>query len=147
MHMSYAGIRVTDMGRSYDFYTRLMGLRFSGANESAEHPERKMVLLLRDPESNQRLELNYYPPGSPYAVPYLPGEGLDHLAFKVDDLPAFLETLHREGVEPEKMAHYSGPMMSTPSFRVAFVRDPDGNQIELYDAPGKASAPFDPTEY
>jgi 4-hydroxyphenylpyruvate dioxygenase-like putative hemolysin len=37
------------------------------------------------------LELNYYPKESPYYTEYVVGEGLDHLAFNVDDLTEALE--------------------------------------------------------
>jgi lactoylglutathione lyase len=143
MHLAYFGIRVTDMQRSYDFYTRLFGLTLSGANPGETPPGQRDVLLLLDEKSGQRLELNYYPPGNPYSVPYLPGEGLDHVAFKVDDLEEFLGRLRADGYAPEKMAHYDGPMFATPEFRVAYVRDPDGNQLELFDAPKERNAPFD----
>jgi catechol 2,3-dioxygenase-like lactoylglutathione lyase family enzyme len=94
MHLSYVGIRVTDLPRSIDFYREHFGLRLpEGTVAPTTTPKEPAMLLLVDPESNQRLELNYYPPGSPYAVPYVPGEGWDHLAFRVDDLSQFLERL------------------------------------------------------
>ena len=104
-------------------------------------------VLLIDPGSGQRLELNFYPEGSPYAVPYVAGEGWDHLAFRVDDLERFLDTLRKDGIQPEKMAHFDGPMLSTPNFRVAYIRDPDGNQIELFDTPKPEERTFDRDRY
>lgn len=148
MHLSYFGIRVTDLVKSVDFYTRHFGLRATKGNVlPSTSPTEQASVLLVDPKSNQRLELNYYPAGNPYAVPYVPGEGWDHLAFRVDDLPKFLEALGKAGIRPEKMAHFEGPMMATPTFRVAYIRDPDGNQIELYDTPGSGTDKFDPDSY
>ena len=103
------------------------------------------ALLLRDPRSGQRIELNYYPPGDPYAAPYTPGEALDHLAFRVDDLPETLARLAALGHPAERMAHYDGPFQVTPHYRMAYVRDPDGIQIELFDRPGDGA--YAPDEY
>ena len=146
MYLSYFGIRVTNIPRSVKFYTKHFGLRpTKGGELPTEQPKEQTSVLLVDSRSNQRLELNYYPKGNPYAVPYVPGEGWDHLAFRVDDLTRFLESLAKDGVKPEKMAHFEGPMMVTPNFRVSYIRDPDGNQIELYDTPSGGA--YDPDQY
>ncbi len=146
MYLSYVGLRVTNLTRSFEFYTELFGLRpRHGKRPPADTAEPASILLF-DPRSSQRLELNYYPPGSPYSVPYVPGEGCDHLAFRVDDLPRFLAELSNRGLVPERMAHYDGPMQVTAEYRVAYLRDPDGNQIELFDTPGSPTE-FRPEEY
>ena len=148
MYLSYFGMRVTDLRRSADFYMRHFGLVLPpGAELPAAGSKEPRPLLLVDPRSGLRIELNYYPEGSPYAVPYVPGEGLDHLAFRVEDLERTLETLRRQGVSPEGMKHYSGPMLTTPQYRVAYIRDPDGNQIELYDTPGDDASQYDRNSY
>ncbi len=148
MYLSYFGLRVRDLHRSCEFYTRHFGLRPAEGSELPPNPpkDQAMVLLI-DPQSGQRLELNYYPEGNPYAVPYVPGEGLDHLAFRVDDLERLLEELRRDGIHPESMAHFQGPMMATPTFRVAYIRDPDGNQIELFDGGKAERVPYHPDRY
>lgn len=148
MYLSYFGVRVTDLARSLDFYMRHFGLRPPpGSDLPKAPPKEQTAQLLVDPRSGQRVELNYYPVGNPYAVPYIPGEGFDHLAFRVDDLERFLGGLRTAGIQPEKMAHYDGPMMVTPTFRVAYIRDPDGNQIELYDTPGTGADTYDRNRY
>jgi catechol 2,3-dioxygenase-like lactoylglutathione lyase family enzyme len=146
MYLSYVGLRVRDLARSLRFYTEGFGLVPVDPGEPARiDPTAPWAILLRDPKSGQRLELNFYPSTSPYAVPYAPGEELDHVAFRVDDLPATLARLEKLGHPPEKMAHYEGPMKTTPSFRMAYVRDPDGIQLELFDAPGDGS--YSPDAY
>ena len=87
-------------------------------------------MLLQDPWSGQKLELNWYPPGSPYAVPYLPGEGLDCIGFRVANLPEFVDKLRRSGVESaDATANYVEP----DRVRLAWVKDPDGNWICLLE--------------
>jgi len=148
MYLSYFGVRVTDLRRSAEFYTRHFGLQpLPGSELPKQGSEDQTAFLLVDPHSGQRIELNFYPKGNPYAVPYVAGEGLDHLAFRVDDLEKFLAQLKTSGISPEKMKHYEGPMMSTPSFRVAYIRDPDDNQIEIYDSPGADPDKYDRTQY
>jgi len=90
------GIRVTDLPRSIEFYTKLLDLeQIDGAGDD----EGKYVLL-RDRHSGQRLELNWYAENSPFAAPYVPGEALDHLEVRVKSVPETLERLKAMGIHP-----------------------------------------------
>ena len=71
------------------------------------------------------LELNHYEPDSPYYTKYVAGEGLDHLAFKVDDLSKALEEANRNG-------HKIILQMKADGNQWAYIEDPDGNWIELF---------------
>ena len=83
--------------------------------------------MLEDPRTHQRIELNYYPPGSPFAVRYRPGEGLDHLGFRVKDPASLFRTLVARGVRPAL-----APTDPDGVPGVYYLLDPDGNWIELY---------------
>lgn len=134
MYLSYFGIRVRDPVRAARFYTEVFGLKVVTPDDWRTPPgDQARVVLLRDPESGQRLELNYYPEASPYGTAYVPGEELDHLAFHVDHLEALLKTLEGWNLRPESMKHYDGPVHTAPGYRVAYVRDPDGVQLELFE--------------
>ncbi|MDA4123138.1 MAG: VOC family protein [Thaumarchaeota archaeon] len=76
---------------------------------------------LMDKISRQRLELNWYPPGSPFNAPYVTGEGLDHLAFVVDDVEDSYKDLVAKGAQPTEL----NPEKTDGWF--AYVKDPDGN--------------------
>jgi lactoylglutathione lyase len=125
MYLSYSGIRVQNLERSLKFYTELFGLR-----EVARGDHRKygagLYVLLRDRQSGQKLELNWYPEGSAHATPYTPGEGLDHIAFVVDDLKAAYKEFIARGVEPTNIDP------SSTGGWLAYLKDPDGNWIEIY---------------
>jgi lactoylglutathione lyase len=141
MYLSYCGIRVRDLNRSLKFYTELFGLK-----EVARGDHRKynagLYVLLRDGKSGQKLELNWYPEDSAYAAPYMPGEGLDHIAFVVDDLKQTYAKLLAKGVEPTTIDP------SKTSGWVAYVKDPDGNWIEIYQrGPGRATGGSIPEGY
>jgi len=56
-------------------------------------------VLLRDRISGMKLELNWYPRESKHAVPYLVGEGLDNIAFRVDDPKKTFRELSGMGLE------------------------------------------------
>ena len=137
MYLSYFGIRVTNLDRSLKFYTELFGLK-----EVARGDNRKLgggiYVLLRDEKSGQKLELNSYPESSPYGVPYFPGEGLDHVAFKVNDVTETVKQLVANGAEPVEILPSLAEVYREKyggSYKLAYVKDPDGNWIELYQHP------------
>jgi catechol 2,3-dioxygenase-like lactoylglutathione lyase family enzyme len=88
---------------------------------------------LSDPETHQRLELNYYPPDSPYATPFHPGEGLDHLGFEVPSAPRAFRELVQKGARPALE-----PWRERNGVEIGYVTDPDGNWIEVYSRPRAA---------
>ena len=124
MTLLYFGIRVTDLERSLQFYTKLMGLKEERRGTMSHGG---VWVHLVDPESRQRLELNWYPHGSPYDVEYVPGEGLDHLGFRVPDALALYKGLLSKGVPS---AHE--PWMEKDEEIICYVKDPDGNWVEVY---------------
>jgi len=122
MKLLYAGIRVRDLETSIRFYRKVMGMRVSRRG-TMRHGG--VWVELQSPGSPQRLELNWYPPGSRFHTPYRRGEELDHLAFRVTDVDRAFHELTAKGaraeVEPFRESRYS----------FAFVSDPDGIWIEL----------------
>ncbi len=130
-YLSYSGIRVTDLDRSLRFYTEVFGLEEVARGDLSQRGRGSFVLL-QDPWSGQKLELNWYPSGSKFAVPYQPGEGLDHIGFRVANLPQFMDKLRRSGVES---AGESADFEVPNGIRVAFVKDPDGNWICVFEPP------------
>src|SRR6266850_7470898 len=78
----YAGIRVRDLKRSLEFYTKVMGMRVVNKGTM---PHGGKFVQLRGKGSRQTLELNWYPTGSRFYSEYTAGEEMDHLAFVVKD--------------------------------------------------------------
>jgi lactoylglutathione lyase len=136
MYLSYVGIRVTDLDRSLHFYCRLLGLEVvvRGDNKKIGGG---VYVLLRDKKSKAKLELNWYPPSSPFASKYVPGEGLDHISFRVESVAEAMAKLKAWGAtdvelpEPLQKLAYEGA--NGGKFHMGYVKDPDGNWIELYD--------------
>jgi lactoylglutathione lyase len=120
---TYTGIRVKDLEASVAFYTKVLGMRERGRGEI---PATKGITVdLVTEEGGANLELNYYKAGSRFATPYAAGEGLDHLAFRVDDLDKALAEANRAG-------HPTALDMKTESSRYAYIQDPNGIWIELF---------------
>jgi lactoylglutathione lyase len=119
----YVGIRVTDLERSIDFYTNILGMKVSGRSKIEQ--TKGETVGLQTEKDGFTLELNHYEKDSPYNTKYVVGEGLDHLAFKVDDLDKALE-------EAKKAGHRTILQMKADGGRWAYIEDPDGNWIELF---------------
>ena len=120
---TYTGIRVKDLEKSVNFYTKVLGMRENGRSK-IEQTKGETVSLTTD-EGGPVLELNYYGRGSKFNTDYLVGEGMDHLAFQVDDLDKAAEEAGKAGY----------PLvldMKTSSSRWVYIQDPNGIFIELF---------------
>jgi lactoylglutathione lyase len=120
--LDYAGIRVQELERSVKFYTEAAGLQ-ELRRGSMGHGG--VWVLLGDPASSQRLELNWYPEGSPYATPFSAGEGLDHLGFRVADLAGAVAQFTAAGAKVVEELKENGAVV------LVYLSDPDGLWIEL----------------
>lgn len=122
MKFKYTGIRVRDLTRSLDFYTKTMGMK---PVEKGTMRAGGKYVLMKGKESEQLLELNYYPPSTKFYEEYYEGSELDHLAFWCNNVRESCKKVLTGGatsaVEPWDEGGYT----------LAFVRDPDGVWIEL----------------
>ncbi len=139
MWINYFGIRVTDLQKSMEFYTKVFDLVeiARGGNDIARY------VLFKDRLSGQRIELNWYSEKSEFATPYVAGEGLDHIGVRVKSLAESLKRLATLDIFPATRelgdrAHPNDDIWVLKSgHNVAYIKDPDGNFIELYDHPGE----------
>jgi lactoylglutathione lyase len=119
----YVGIRVTNLQRAIDFYTKVLGMNVKG--RSKIYQTKGETVGLESEKDGFVLELNYYEKDSPFNTKYVVGEGLDHLAFKVDNLEKALE-------EAKNAGHSTILEMKADGSRWAYIEDPDGIWIELF---------------
>jgi lactoylglutathione lyase len=121
--VEYGGIRVKDLPQSIAFYTRLLNMtvvsRFRMEQTKGE------IVNLQSEGGAFILELNYYEADSPYNTEYVVGEGLDHLAFRVEDLDAALD-------EAERFGHHVVLHFKADNTQWANIEDPNDMWIELY---------------
>jgi lactoylglutathione lyase len=116
-------LRATDLDRSVRFYTEVLGLR-EERRKVLERADATLVFLV-DEAGNHPIELTYNHDGRSYEL----GNQFGHLAFGVSDLERAREELNRHGVEFTR-----GPYtVSAGGSRIAFIKDPDGIEIELIE--------------
>ncbi|KJS39566.1 MAG: glyoxalase I [Rhodospirillaceae bacterium BRH_c57] len=119
-------IRVFDLEKSLDFYTRHLGMQVL---RKSDYPEGRFTLAFvgYGPESgNTVLELTH---NWDQAEPYTQGSGFGHLALGVEDIYATCNALRADGV---KIIREPGPMKHGSTV-IAFIEDPDGYKVELIE--------------
>ncbi|MBV1798327.1 lactoylglutathione lyase [Siccirubricoccus sp. G192] len=118
-------IRVGDLQRSVDFYTRLLGLK---ELRRRDVPDGKYTLVFLgfgdgNASGGAEIELTYN-----YGVDkYEQGSAFGHLAIGVPDVAATCEAVRAGG---GKVTRQAGPVKFGTTI-IAFVEDPDGYKIEL----------------
>lgn len=121
-------IRVRDLDKSLDFYTRMLGMRLLRKND---YPTGEFTLAFvgyGTEESSTVVELTH---NWGQKEPYQQGNAFGHLAIGVPDVYATCDALAAEGV---KIPRPAGPMKHGGSV-IAFIEDPDGYKIELVQRP------------
>ena len=116
-------IRVGDLQRSIDFYTKLLGMKLL---RQRDVPDGKYTLAFvgyGDEESNSVIELTYNHGVGKYDT----GNAFGHLAIGVPDVAATCEKVRAGGGVVTREA---GPVKFGTTI-IAFVKDPDGYSIEL----------------
>lgn len=123
MRILHTMLRVTDLERSIDFYTEVLGMQLL---RRKDYPEGRFTLafLSYGPESEQAaLELTHNWDTKAYEL----GSAYGHVAIAVDDVYGACEKITQRGGVVTRPA---GPMQHGSTI-LAFVKDPDGYSIEL----------------
>ena len=119
-------IRVRDLEKSIDFYTRLLGMKVL---RRRDYPGGKFTLAFvgyGNESDNTVIELtDNWDQKESYEL----GTGFGHLAIGVPDIYRACERLEQEGVS---IPRPPGPMKHGSSV-IAFIEDPDGYKIELIE--------------
>jgi len=116
-------MRVDDLERTVTFYKEILGLEEVDRKES---PRGSKLAFLKAPESEETIEITYYPQSGPVQVQ----EDLMHLAFSVDDMEAFAKHIESKGVP-----FSDGPTQTSSGSIIAFIDAPEGYEIELIQRP------------
>jgi lactoylglutathione lyase len=116
-------LRVGDLQRSIDFYTRVLGMKLL---RTTDRPEQKYSLAFVGYGSNPdqaEIELTYN-----YGVDkYDMGSAYGHVALGMPDIHAACEKIRTAG---GNVTREPGPVKGGNTV-IAFVTDPDGYKIEL----------------
>ena len=123
MRLLHTMLRVTDLQRAIDFYTRVLGMTLL---RTTERPEQKYSLAFVGFGSNPEhaeIELTYNHGVHQYEM----GTAFGHLALGVSDVYATCERIRALGGH---ITREPGPVAGGTRV-IAFVADPDGYKIEL----------------
>ena len=125
MQLLHTMLRVGNLDRSIEFYTKVMGMNLI---RRTERPEQKYSLAFVGYEqgntSNQaEIELTYNHGVDSYEL----GTAYGHIALGVKDLYKTCEDIRVAG---GKITREPGPVQGGNTL-IAFVQDPDGYKIEL----------------
>ncbi|MDB5761563.1 MAG: gloA [Herminiimonas sp.] len=125
MRILHTMLRVGNLQRSIDFYTKVLGMKLL---RTTENPEYKYTLAFvgygKNPD-HAELELTYN-----YGVEkYEMGTAYGHIAISVDDAAKACEAVKQAGGNVTREA---GPVKGGTSV-IAFVQDPDGYKVELIE--------------
>ena len=120
----YTGIRVRDLDKAIDFFTKVLGMRLKGRIPAPWNKGEFANLVSKDGE--HWLELNWYAEGSPAAGPFKEGDELDHLGFEADDFDSAIARLKDAGYPT-----VIGPFKEG-GWEVAFVRVVDGLWLDVF---------------
>jgi len=125
MRLLHTMLRVGDLQRSIDFYTRVMGMQLL---RTTERPAQGYTLAFvgygRNPD-HAELELTYNHGVDRYDL----GTAYGHIAIEVPDARAACERIRANGGAVTREA---GPVQGGDTV-IAFVTDPDGYKIELIE--------------
>lgn len=116
-------IRVKNIDESLKFYTELLNMKL----EKKKRLEDCELYFLNDEEGTVQLELTYNDeiPEKGYDL----GNGFGHFAFSVKSLDEFTKKLHDLGYE----YLYEPFDLTGKGTKIAFIKDPDGYEIELIE--------------
>lgn len=118
-------LRIGDLNRSIDFYTKVLGMNLL---RTTERPEQKYSLAFvgygkGNIDGQAEIELTYNHGVSSYDL----GSAYGHIAIGVPDAYAACEKIKAAGGNVTREA---GPVAGGDTV-IAFVTDPDGYKIEL----------------
>jgi len=132
MRILHTMLRVGNLQRSIDFYTRVLDMKLL---RTSENPEYKYTLAFLGYGSNPdhaELELTYNHGVEHYEL----GTAYGHIAIAVDDAQQACAAVKAAGGNVTREA---GPVKGGTTV-IAFVTDPDGYKIELIERKGHAAA-------
>ena len=125
MKIRHTMIRVKTLQRSVEFYTKHLGMNLMRTRESQARGERVAYVGYGEEDSNHALEIveMMNPP-----TEYVHGNTYGHIAILVDDVQKMSDRLKRSNIEFAHEPHQTRP--ENPNM-IAFIKDPDGYEIEL----------------
>ncbi|PIQ39281.1 MAG: lactoylglutathione lyase [Thalassolituus sp. CG17_big_fil_post_rev_8_21_14_2_50_53_8] len=125
MRLLHTMLRVGDMDRAIEFYTKVLGMTLLRKHDNEEY-QYTLAFIGYQPESKGAvLELTYNWGTSEYDL----GSAYGHIAIEVDNAAEACERIRNHG---GNVVREAGPVKGGTTV-IAFVEDPDGYKIELIE--------------
>lgn len=131
MRLLHTMLRVGNLQRSIDFYTRVLGMQLLRTSENTEYKYTLAFVGYGSNPDHAELELTYNHGVDHYEM----GSAYGHVAIAVDDAQQACAKVKAAGGNVTREA---GPVKGGTTV-IAFVTDPDGYKIELIERKGAAA--------
>lgn len=125
MRLLHTMLRVGDLQRSIDFYTKPLEMRLLRTSENPEYKYTLAFVGYTDESEGAVIELTYNWGVESYDL----GSAYGHIALGVDNAAAACERIRQAG---GKVTREAGPVKGGTTV-IAFIEDPDGYKIELIE--------------
>ena len=123
MRILHTMLRVGDLQRSIDFYTKVLGMKLLRTSDNPEYQYTLAFVGYGSNPDHAELELTYNYGTTSYEL----GTAYGHIAISADDIVAACDAARANGGNVTREA---GPVKGGSTV-IAFVTDPDGYKIEL----------------
>ncbi|MFM2592527.1 lactoylglutathione lyase [Vibrio harveyi] len=123
MKFLHTMIRVADLDKSIEFYTKVLGMSELDRFENTEYRYTLVFVGNADQPDSAMIELTYNWDTDSYDL----GNAFGHMALGCEDIYAACDKIKALG---GNVTREPGPMKGGET-HIAFIKDPDGYQIEL----------------
>ncbi|WP_042149974.1 MULTISPECIES: lactoylglutathione lyase [unclassified Pseudoalteromonas] len=123
MRLLHTMLRVADLEKSIEFYTKVLGMQELRRSENEKYRYTLVFVGYGDEDANSVIELTYNWDTNEYDH----GTAFGHLAIEYDDIYKACDNIKQLG---GIVSRDPGPVLGGTT-EIAFVKDPDGYAIEL----------------
>jgi lactoylglutathione lyase len=125
MRILHTMLRVGDLQRSVDFYTKVLGMTLLRTSDNPEYQYTLAFVGYGSNPDHAELELTYNYGTTSYEL----GTAYGHIAISADDIVAACDAARANG---GNVTREPGPVKGGNTV-IAFITDPDGYKIELIE--------------
>ena len=125
MRILHTMLRVGNLQRSIDFYTRVLGMKLLRTSDNPEYKYTLAFVGYGNNPDHAELELTYNYGVEQYEI----GTAYGHIAISADDIVAACDAARSNG---GNVTREPGPVKGDTTV-IAFITDPDGYKVELIE--------------
>ena len=130
MRLLHTMLRVGDLQRSIDFYTKVLGMKLLRTSENPEYKYTLAFVGYGNNPDHAELELTYNWGVDKYDM----GSAYGHIAISAEDIYKTCDQVRAAG---GNITREPGPVKGGTTV-IAFITDPDGYKVELIERPDHA---------